>query len=700
MSVPNSNDLSYSGISYGDAWAQSAEFNLSSHFQPSPDQQKAIDKLIEGLQTEKRDQVLLGVTGSGKTFTMAKVLAEANRTTLVLSPNKTLAAQLYQEFRNFFPENAVEYFVSYYDYYQPEAYIASTDTFIEKEALINDEIDRLRHSATRSLFERRDCIVVASVSCIYGLGSPEAYYGMLLMLSKGEQIKRRKILHRLVEIQYQRDDFELRRGTFRVRGDVIEVIPAWGDYGIRIEMFGDEIDAISQFNPLTGEVVKDHQRVPIYPKSHYVMPRNQWEKAVASIREELEEHCLKLEKTGQLLEAQRVHQRTMFDLEMIKTVGYCRGVENYSRHLTGRHPGQPPPTLMDYLPPDAIVFVDESHAMVPQLRGMYEGDRSRKLNLVKYGFRLPSALDNRPLNFAEIQERMPQTIYVSATPGSYELTRSAGEVVEQIIRPTGLMDPEIEVSPVGGQIDDLLEEIRKRAQLNERVLVTTLTKRMAEELSEYYTELGVAVCYLHSEIDTLDRVKILRDLRLGKFDVLVGVNLLREGLDLPEVSLVAILDADKEGFLRSTTSLIQTAGRAARNVNSKVIMYADTVTRSMAKAIEETGRRRELQKEYNRKNSITPQTILKPINASLLEMTQLDYYEVPMVAEKIEQYSSAEEIGKEIERLTTEMKGAAKRLEFEKAATFRDQLKRLKEIDLQIGFSGHPTPDFPDTPTD
>ena len=700
MVVPNSNDLSYSGISYGDAWAQSAEFNLSSHFQPSPDQQKAIDKLIEGLQTEKRDQVLLGVTGSGKTFTMAKVLAEANRTTLVLSPNKTLAAQLYQEFRNFFPENAVEYFVSYYDYYQPEAYIASTDTFIEKEALINDEIDRLRHSATRSLFERRDCIVVASVSCIYGLGSPEAYYGMLLMLSKGEQIKRREILHRLVEIQYQRDDFELRRGTFRVRGDVIEVIPAWGDYGIRIEMFGDEIDAISQFDPLTGEVVKDHQRVPIYPKSHYVMPRDQWKKAVASIREELEEHCLKLEKAGQLLEAQRVHQRTMFDLEMIKTVGYCRGVENYSRHLTGRHPGQPPPTLMDYLPPDAIVFVDESHAMVPQLRGMYEGDRSRKLNLVKYGFRLPSALDNRPLNFAEIQERMPQTIYVSATPGSYELTRSAGEVVEQIIRPTGLMDPEIEVSPVGGQIDDLLEEIRKRVQLNERVLVTTLTKRMAEELSEYYTELGVAVCYLHSEIDTLDRVKILRDLRLGKFDVLVGVNLLREGLDLPEVSLVAILDADKEGFLRSTTSLIQTAGRAARNVNSKVIMYADTVTRSMAKAIEETGRRRELQKEYNRKNSITPQTILKPINASLLEMTQLDYYEVPMVAEEIEQYSSAEEIGKEIERLTAEMKGAAKRLEFEKAATFRDQLKRLKEIDLQVGFSGHPTPDFPDTPTD
>ena len=698
--MTSSNELSYSGVPFGDAWAQSAKFNLSSHFQPSPDQQKAIAKLVDGLQTKEQGQVLLGVTGSGKTFTMAEVIAKANRTTLVLSPNKTLAAQLYQEFRNFFPENAVEYFVSYYDYYQPEAYIASTDTYIEKEALVNDDIDRLRHSATRSLLERCDCIVVASVSCIYGLGSPEAYSGMLLMLAKGEQIKRRKILSKLVEIQYQRDDLELRRGTFRVRGDVIEIIPAWGDYGIRVELFGDEIDTISQFDPLTGEMIKEHQRVPIYPKSHYVMPQRKWKKAVASIREELNTHCLKLEKKGQTLEAQRIHQRTMFDLEMIKTVGYCRGVENYSRHLTGRHPGQPPPTLMDYLPENAIVFVDESHAMVPQLRGMYEGDRSRKLNLVNHGFRLPSALDNRPLSFTEIEERLPQTIYVSATPGPYELKSCAGEIVEQIIRPTGLMDPEIEVIPTENQIDHLLEEIRKRTKQKERVLVTTLTKRMAEELSEYYTELEVAVCYLHSEINTLDRVRILRDLRLGKFDVLVGVNLLREGLDLPEVSLVAILDADKEGYLRSTTSLIQTSGRAARNVNGKVIMYADTITKSMANAIEETKRRRKLQKRYNKKNSITPQTILKPVNTSLLAMTQIDYYEVSMAAEQIDQYSSAEELNNEIQRLTTEMKDAAKRLEFEKAAGYRDDLNRLKEIDLQIGFSGQQSSGPPKIPTD
>jgi len=698
--VTSSNELSYSGVSFGDAWAQSAKFNLSSYFQASPDQQKAIAKLVDGLQTKEQGQVLLGVTGSGKTFTMAEVIAKANRTTLVLSPNKTLAAQLYQEFRNFFPENAVEYFVSYYDYYQPEAYIASTDTYIEKEALINDEIDRLRHSATRSLLERRDCIVVASVSCIYGLGSPEAYYGMLLMLAKGDQIKRREILSKLVEIQYQRDDLELRRGTFRVRGDVIEIIPAWGDYGIRVELFGDEIDTISQFDPLTGEMIKEHQRVPIYPKSHYVMPQKKWRKAVASIRKELQAHCLKLEKKGQTLEAQRIHQRTMFDLEMIKTVGYCRGVENYSRHLTGRHPGQPPPTLMDYLPKNAIVFVDESHAMVPQLRGMYEGDRSRKLNLVDHGFRLPSALDNRPLSFKEIEKRLPQTIYVSATPGPYELKSCAGEIVEQIIRPTGLMDPEIEVIPTENQIDHLLEEIRKRTKQKERVLVTTLTKRMAEELSEYYTELEVAVCYLHSEIDTLDRVRILRDLRLGKFDVLVGVNLLREGLDLPEVSLVAILDADKEGFLRSTTSLIQTSGRAARNVNGKVIMYADTITKSMTNSIQETKRRRKLQKKYNKKHSITPQTIIKPVNTSLLAMTQMDYYEVPMAVEQIDQYSSAEELNNEVQRLTTEMKDAAKRLEFEKAAGYRDNLNRLKEIDLQIGFSGQQDSGPSKTPTD
>jgi excinuclease ABC subunit B len=689
--VSDSKELSYSGISYGQAWAESAEFKLESPFRPSRDQDRAVRELVGKIEEGRQDQVLLGVTGSGKTFTMAKVIEEVNRPTLILSHNKTLAAQLYQEFKRFFRHNAVEYFVSYYDYYQPEAYIPSSDTYIEKEVLINDEIDRLRHSATRSLFERRDCIIVASVSCIYGLGSPEAYYGMVAMLSKGQQISRREILHKLVEIQYERNDLELKRGTFRVRGDVVEVIPAYGDYGVRIELFGDEIDAIYRFDPLTGEIIKEHQRVPIYPKSHYVMPRSQWKTAVESIRMELEEHRTRLEKEGLLIEAQRVHQRTMFDLEIIKTVGYCRGIENYSRHLTGRLPGEPPPTLMDYFPSDAIVFIDESHVTVPQLRGMYEGDRSRKLNLVKYGFRLPSALDNRPLNFTEIQSRLPQSVYVSATPGPYELQRCGGDIVEQIIRPTGLMDPPIEVRPVKGQIEDLLEEIRQRAEKKERVLVTTLTKRMAEELSEYYTELGVAVCYLHSEINTLDRVKILRDLRLGKFDVLIGVNLLREGLDLPEVSLVAILDADKEGFLRSGTSLIQTSGRAARNVHGKVIMYADVVTQSMSKAIEETGRRREIQQEYNQQNGITPQTILKPVDDSFLQMTQLDYSQVSLVAEEIEEYSSAEEIRAEMTQLETQMRAAAERFEFEKAAEYRDKIKRLKEIDLQLGFLSQPS---------
>ncbi|MDA2938870.1 excinuclease ABC subunit UvrB, partial [Acidobacteria bacterium AH-259-A15] len=673
--MSSSKELSYSGVSYGRAWAESAEFRLVSPFRPSPDQNRAIDELVRGMKKGTQDQILLGVTGSGKTFTMAKVIERVNRPTLVLSHNKTLAAQLYQEFKNFFPHNAVEYFVSYYDYYQPEAYLPSSDTYIEKEVLINDEIDRLRHSATRSLFERRDCLIVASVSCIYGLGSPEAYYGMLLMLSQGQQVKRQDILHKLVEIQYERSDLELVRGSFRVRGDVIEVVPAYSDYGIRIELFGDEIDTILQFDALTGEIIKEHQRVPIYPKSHYVMPRSRWDAAVKSIKQELEEHRTQLEREGRLLEAKRVHQRTMFDLEMIKTVGYCRGVENYSRHLTVRLPGQPPPTLMDYLSSDAIVFIDESHVTIPQLRGMYEGDRSRKLNLVKYGFRLPSALDNRPLNFGEVQARLPQTIYVSATPGPYELERCGGEVVEQIIRPTGLMDPEIEVRPVKGQIEDLLEEIGQRAEQKERVLVTTLTKRMSEELAEYYTELGVAVCYLHSEIDTLDRIKILRDLRLGKFDVLIGVNLLREGLDLPEVSLVAILDADKEGYLRSSTSLIQTSGRAARNVNGRIIMYADVITRSMATAIDETQRRRKVQEEYNEQNNITPQTILKPVDTTLLQMTQLDYYEVPMVAEEVEQYSSPEEIKQEMQELESEMKKAAQRLEFEKAAKYRDKIK-------------------------
>ena len=694
--MPSSDELSYSGISYGQTWADSTEFQLLSPFQPSPDQRRAISELTGGISQNQKEQILLGVTGSGKTFTMAKVIEQCNRTTLVLSPNKTLAAQLYQEFNNFFPHNAVEYFVSYYDYYQPEAYIPSSDTYIEKEALINDEIDRLRHSATRSLFERRDCVIVASVSCIYGLGSPEAYYGMLLMLRKGQQIERQEILRKLVEIQYQRNDMDLSRGSFRVRGDIVEVAPAYGDYGIRIELFGDEVDSILQFDQLTGEIIKEHERVPIYPKSHYVMPRSQWEIAVESIKQELQEHRTKLEKEGKLMEAQRVHQRTMFDLEMIKTVGYCRGIENYSRHLTGRLPGDPPPTLMDYLPKDALVFIDESHVSVPQLRGMYEGDRSRKLNLVKYGFRLPSALDNRPLNFAEVQERLPPTVHVSATPGPYERGRCGDKVTEQIIRPTGLMDPEIEVRPVKGQIDNLLDEIRKRAERKERVLVTTLTKRMSEELTEYYTELGVAVCYLHSEIDTLERVKILRNLRLGRFDVLIGVNLLREGLDLPEVSLVAILDADKEGYLRSSTSLIQTSGRAARNINGRIIMYADRITKSMRVAIEETQRRREIQQEYNRRNKITPQTILKPVDATLLEMTQLDYYDVPGVAEKVEQYSSAAEIKAEIEKLEKQMKEFAQRFEFEKAAVFRDQIKQLKELDLHLGISGDAARKAPD----
>jgi len=676
--------MTYRGIPYGGSLSLSSNFRLASQFKPSADQVRAIEELTVGLKAGRRDQVLLGVTGSGKTFTMAKVIEAMNRPTLVLSHNKTLAAQLYQEFKNFFPENAVEYFVSYYDYYQPEAYIAATDTYIEKEALINDEIDRLRHSATRSLFERRDCIIVASVSCIYGLGSPEAYYGMLLMVSEGQRINRREILQKLVEIQYDRNDYDLARGTFRVRGDVIEIVPSYEDYGVRIELFGDEIEAIYQFDPVTGEILKKHQRLPIYPKSHYVIPRKRWELAVKSIREELEQHRDQLQQEGRLIEAQRVHQRTMFDLEMIKSVGYCRGIENYSRHLTGRQAGEPPPTLLDYLPPDALIFIDESHVTVPQLHGMYEGDRSRKLNLVKYGFRLPSALDNRPLNFQEYEARAPQTVFVSATPGPYELERVGGEIVEQIIRPTGLIDPAIEVRPVKGQIDDLLAEIRERAARKERILVTTLTKRMAEELTEYYTEVGVAVRYLHSEVETLDRVKILKDLRLGKFDVLIGINLLREGLDLPEVSLVAILDADKEGYLRSATSLIQTSGRAARNLNGKVIMYADVITKSMAKAIEETQRRREIQMAYNVENGITPQSILKPIDAQLLEMTRLDYYEVPIVAEEVEKYSSVDQLEKEIQGLEAKMKKAAQRFEFEKAAEYRDRIKHLKQLEMEM----------------
>ena len=627
---------------------------------------------------------MLGVTGSGKTFTMAQVISRLNRPALILSHNKTLAAQLYQEFRNFFPENAVEYFISYYDYYQPEAYIASTDTFIEKEATVNDEIDKMRHSATRSLFERRDCIIVASVSCIYGLGSPEAYYGMMLMLTLGDRVDQRSLLRKLVEMQYQRNDFDLVRGCFRVRGDVIDIVPSYDDYGIRIELFDDEISLIQQFDVLTGEIVGEYDRVPVYPKTHYVIPKEQWARAVESIREELDEVYSSLIAAGRILEAERISQRTRFDLEMIKSMGYCRGIENYSRHLTGRAPGAAPPTLMDYLPEDSVILIDESHVTIPQLRGMYRGDRSRKQNLVEYGFRLPSALDNRPLSFEEFEEKRPQVVYVSATPGRFELEQTGGAVVEQIIRPTGLMDPEIEVRPVKGQVDDLLEEIRQRTESGERILVATLTKRMSEELTEYYTELGVSVRYLHSEIETLDRIKIIRDLRLGTFDVLVGVNLLREGLDLPEVSLVAILDADKEGFLRSETSLVQTSGRAARNLNGKVIFYADRITDSMQRALDETERRRRLQLEFNRENGITPETIIKPIDATLLEMAGLDYYEIPLVSEELEEYGSPEEIDLQIEKWRKLMKDAAMELDFETAAHYRDRIKGLEQIRLTM----------------
>jgi excinuclease ABC subunit B len=677
-------DLSYSQIPYGKALIRSSKFQISTAFEPKGDQAAAIGQLERGIRDGEKYQVLLGVTGSGKTFTMAKVIEALQRPTIVLAHNKTLAAQLYREFRTFFPDNAVEYFVSYYDYYQPEAYIAATDTYIEKDALINDEIDRLRHSATRSLFERRDCIIVASVSCIYGLGSPEAYYGMLLFLEKGQRIERDEILRRLVEMQFARQDYGLERGFFRARGDTIEVFPTYEDYAIRIEMFGDEIDSIAQTDPITGRTLKKHERLPIYPKSHYVQPRDQLLRAIETIKEELEEWRSKLEQEGKPLEAQRVHQRTMFDLEMMKELGYCRGVENYSRHLTGRRPGEPPPTLIDYLPRDSIMFIDEGHATIPQVRGMYFGDRSRKENLVKYGFRLPSALDNRPLNFQEFEARINQVIFVSATPGSYELTKAGGVVVEQLVRPTGLTDPQIEIRPVAGQVDSLMEEIRARAERNERVLVTTLTKRMAEDLAEYYTELGLRVRYLHSEVETLDRIKILRSLRAGEFDALIGINLLREGLDLPEVSLVAILDADKEGFLRSTTSLVQTVGRAARHINGKAILFADTVTGSMQAAIEETSRRRAAQQYYNEQNNITPQSIIKPLDPELVKIYEGDYYDMPAVSEDLSKYASAEELEKEIQRLEQEMRAAAKEFEFERAAVLRDQVKKLKKVALDL----------------
>jgi excinuclease ABC subunit B len=662
------------------------DFQLVSDYTPAGNQPQAIDQLVRGLLAGEQHQVLLGVTGSGKTYTMAKVIEQVNRPTLVLAHNKVLAAQLYHEFKQFFPHNAVEFFVSYYDYYQPEAYIPAGDVYIEKEATINDELDKLRLSATRSLFERRDCVIVSSVSCIYGLGSPDAYYGMMMFLEKGQRLRREDITRRLVEILYERNDGDFRRGTFRVRGDVIEVFPTYDDFAYRIELFGDEIESLSQIDPLFGTVKQKYTRLPIYPKSHYVMPRETLDRAIGTILEELAWWEKELEKQGRLTEAQRVHQRTRFDLEMIKSMGYCHGIENYSRHFSGRLPGEPPPTLLDYVPRDFLLFIDESHQTVPQVRGMWAGDRSRKQTLIDYGFRLPSALDNRPLAFAEFERRVNQVIYVSATPGPYELTRSAGVVVEQIIRPTGLVDPPVEVRPVKGQIDDLLQEIRLRAARGERVLVTTLTKRMAEDLSEYYTEVGVRCRYMHSEIVTLDRVKILKGLRRGEFDVLIGINLLREGLDLPEVSLVAVLDADKEGFLRSQGSLIQTVGRCARNVNGRAILYADVMTDSMRRAIEETERRRAIQLAFNREHGITPQTILRPLEMGLagIGVPDADYVDIAQIGEGMEEFTDQKALDDHIAALESDMREAARKFEFEKAAKLRDRIRRLKTGEFLI----------------
>jgi len=662
-----------------------SRFQLVSDFEPRGDQPAAIRELVQGIERGDKHQVLLGVTGSGKTFSVAQVLAQVNRPALILAHNKTLAAQLYQEFKAFFPRNAVEYFVSYYDYYQPEAYVPQSDTYIDKESTINEEIDRMRLSATRSLFERRDVVIVASVSCIYGLGSPESYYGMLLFVRQGEPLDRRDILAKLVEARYDRNDVDLKRGTFRVRGDVIEIVPAYEETGIRIELFGDEVEAITSFDPLTGKTLGKLAQVAIYPSSHYVTPRPKVEDAIRSIEAELLVEKAKLEGQGKLLEAQRLFQRTMFDLEMLREVGHCHGIENYSRHLSGRAPGEPPPTLLDYLPKDALMIIDESHQSVPQVRGMYHGDRQRKTTLVEYGFRLPSALDNRPLDFNEFEQRLGQVLYVSATPGPYELQKAGGVVVEQVIRPTGLMDPVVHVRPVQGQVDDLLAEIRIRAARNERVLVTTLTKRMAEDLTEYYHDLGVRVRYLHSDIETLERVRILRDLRKGEFDVLVGINLLREGLDLPEVSLVAILDADKEGFLRSGGSLIQTVGRAARHVEGTAILYADKETDSMKMAIGETNRRRAIQLAYNQEHGITPESIRKNIGELLSSIYEADYVAVPEVAEAPEdRYRTVEELDKEIKGLEKKMRAAAKALEFEEAGRLRDRIKALRATEFGL----------------
>src|SRR6201988_3816244 len=665
------------------------DFKLVSDYKPQGDQGRAIESLLRGVYDREQHQVLLGVTGSGKTYTMAKVIEAANRPALGLAHNKTLAAQLYHEFKGFFPENAVEYFVSYYDFYQPEAYVPSADLYIDKEATINDELDKLRMSATRSLFERRDVVIVASVSCIYGLGSPEAYYGMLVMVEKGQQTSREALLRRFVDIQYERSE-DLRRGTFRVRGDIIEIYPTYEDQAYRMEMWGDQIDTLWQVDPFTGEIrsgQEDVARVPIYPKTHYVMPQEQRERAIVGIQEELGWWKKELEKQGKFVEAQRVVQRTMFDIEMMRTIGYCHGIENYSRHLSGRLPGEAPPTLLDYVPSDFLLFVDESHQTIPQLRGMYHGDRSRKQTLVDFGFRMPSALDNRPLTFEEFEHRTNQAVYVSATPGPYELTKSGGVVIEQVIRPTGLVDPETEVRPVKGQVDDLLEEIRLRAARNERVLVTTLTKRMAEDLAEYFGEVGVRCRYLHSEIETLERVRILRDLRRGEFDVLIGINLLREGLDLPEVSLVAILDADKEGYLRSATSLIQSMGRCARHLEGRAILYADRMTDSMRQAIGETNRRRAQQEAYNREHNITPQSIVRSVDMQLARIVEADYLTVPAEDAVIGNISTEHELLQAITQLESQMREAAKNFEFERAAALRDRIRSLKQRDLGAIFS-------------
>jgi excinuclease ABC subunit B len=673
-------------FSFAFPYSVEMDFQLVTDYKPQGDQPRAIAELVSGLNAGEKDQVLLGVTGSGKTFTMAKVIQELNRPALILAHNKTLAAQLYHEFKQFFPNNAVEYFVSYYDYYQPEAYIPAGDLYIEKESTINDELDKLRLSATRSLFERRDAIIVSSVSCIYGLGSPEAYYGMLLLLEKGQRLKREDITRRLVEILYERNDVDFRRGTFRVRGDIIEVYPTYDENAFRIELFGDEIESLSQIDPLFGTVRQKYSRLPIYPKSHYVVPPDRKARAIDGIVAELIEWEAQLEKEGRLVESQRIHQRTRFDLEMIKSVGFCHGIENYSRHMSGRLPGEPPPTLLDYFPRDFMLFIDESHVTVPQLHGMWHGDRSRKQNLVDYGFRLPSAMDNRPLRFEEFESRTGQIVYVSATPGPYELTKAAGVVVEQIIRPTGLVDPQVEIRPIKGQIDDLLAEIRDRAEQNQRVLVTTLTKRMAEDLANYYTEVGVRCRYMHSEIETLERIRLLRDLRKGEYDVLIGINLLREGLDLPEVSLVAILDADKEGFLRSQGSLIQTIGRAARHLEGRAILYADKMTDSMRRAIDETNRRREKQELYNEENGITPTTVIRSINDSLATILRAEYAEEETTENPlVEAFASQEDLDTYIAKLETEMREAAKKFEFEKAAKLRDTVKDLRTKEFLFG---------------